>query len=93
MDILNKMARLEKTQKNIGRMMLKNISKYSALYDKMENFISEPTEELANIIDLEIQAIVNSLEEIKTTVAESIIDPEELETINGSEDENGFRLS
>lgn len=94
-DTVIRLASMEKGRANIDRLIVAHLSKYAALQQAVENFISDPTEEAAAAVDDSFKNVATALNAVRTAVAQMavfVLSDGEVEEIVGIPDEDGLRI-
>ncbi len=94
---MNKFAVVSTKSAKVNRLILANIAEYAQMQELLENFIANPSSELAEQIDehcKRVSAGFSAVQNAINVLAETVVtdDVDNLETIDVSFDKNGARL-
>lgn len=91
---MDKLAAISNKRAQINEIVINHIRRYAALNDALDDLIRVPGEEMAAGVDSVFNAIASDLSQLQnsiTTLANMLVN-DEVEEIDGIEEENGIRL-
>lgn len=100
-DTMTKLAAMERGAANINRLIVENLRNYSNLNVAVQQFLANPGDETATVLDERFDNCEQGFEAVRAAVANvavvamdaEIVDAEGKLAIGGTEDEDGIRLS
>lgn len=100
-DTMTKLAAMEKGAANINRLIVDNLRNYSDLNVAVQEFLANPGDETAAVLDERFASCEQGFEAVRAAVANvafvamdaDLTDEEGKLAVGGTEEEDGIRLS